>query len=129
MTDIVFAHGGTVVKIIGDAMHVLFGAPAEQQDHASRAVACALELDAGSQSFCERWRKKGVALGTTRLGLNAGPAIVGNFGGGRFFEAAQRCRKPQKVLVCWHRCLRRAARRGSEAGDDRVALRVRARSG
>ena len=86
MTDIVFAHGGTVVKIIGDAMHVLFGAPAEQQDHASRAVSCALELDAGSQSFCERWRKKGVALGTTRLGLNAGPAIVGNFGGGRYFD-------------------------------------------
>ena len=86
MTDIVFAHGGTVVKIIGDAMHVLFGAPAEQPDHASRAVACALELDAGSQSFCERWRKKGVALGTTRLGLNAGPAIVGNFGGGRYFD-------------------------------------------
>jgi adenylate cyclase len=86
MTDIVFAHGGTVVKIIGDAMHVLFGAPAEQQDHASRAVACALELDAGSQSFCERWRKSGVALGTTRLGLNAGPAIVGNFGGGRYFD-------------------------------------------
>ena len=86
MTDIVFAHGGTVVKIIGDAMHVLFGAPAEQQDHASRAVSCALELDAGSQSFCERWREKGVALGTTRLGLNAGPAIVGNFGGGRYFD-------------------------------------------
>jgi adenylate cyclase len=86
MTDIVFAHGGTVVKIIGDAMHVLFGAPAEQQDHASRAVACALELDAGSQSFCARWREKGVALGTTRLGLNAGPAIVGNFGGGRYFD-------------------------------------------
>jgi len=86
MTDIVFAHGGTVVKIIGDAMHVLFGAPAEQPDHASRAVACALELDAGSQSFCDRWRKKGVALGTTRLGLNAGPAIVGNFGGGRYFD-------------------------------------------
>ena len=46
MTDIVFAHGGTVVKIVGDALHVLFGAPAEQPDHAARAVACALELDA-----------------------------------------------------------------------------------
>ncbi len=86
MTDIVFAHGGTVVKIIGDAMHVLFGAPAEQQDHASRAVACALDLDTSSQSFCERWREKGVVLGATRLGLNAGPAIVGNFGGGRYFD-------------------------------------------
>ncbi len=86
MTDIVFAHGGTVVKIIGDAMHVLFGAPAEQPDHASRAVACAIELDASAQSFRERWREQGVAVDVTRLGLNAGPAIVGNFGRGRYFD-------------------------------------------
>ena len=30
--------------------------------------------------------KKGVALGATRIGVHAGPAIVGNFGGGRFFD-------------------------------------------
>src|SRR5215208_815317 len=46
MTDVVFAHDGTVAKIVGDAIHVLFGAPAEQPDHANRAVACALALDA-----------------------------------------------------------------------------------
>jgi adenylate cyclase len=86
MTDVVFAHGGTVVKIIGDALHVLFGAPGEQPDHASRAVACALDLDARSQIFVKRWEEKGIALGATRLGLNAGPAIVGNFGGGRYFD-------------------------------------------
>jgi adenylate cyclase len=86
MTDTVFAHGGTVVKIVGDALHVLFGAPADQPDHATRAVACALELEANSRSFIERWQEKGVALGATRLGLNAGPAIVGNFGGGRYFD-------------------------------------------
>ena len=45
MTDIVFAHDGTVAKIVGDALHVLFGAPGEQPDHADRAVACALALD------------------------------------------------------------------------------------
>jgi adenylate cyclase len=86
MTDIVFAHGGTVVKIIGDSIHVLFGAPAAQQDHASRAVACALEIDKSSRSFRKRWEEKGIVLGLTRLGLNAGPAIVGNFGGGRYFD-------------------------------------------
>jgi len=86
MTDAVFTHGGTVVKIVGDALHVLFGAPADQQDHASRAIACALELDARSRSFVQRWEKNGVVLGATRLGLNAGPAIVGNFGGGRYFD-------------------------------------------
>ena len=38
MTDIVFAHDGTLAKIVGDALHVLFGAPSEQLDHADRAV-------------------------------------------------------------------------------------------
>ncbi|MGH7031536.1 MAG: adenylate/guanylate cyclase domain-containing protein, partial [Stellaceae bacterium] len=86
MTDIVFAHGGTVVKLVGDAMHVLFGAPADQPDHAERAIACALELDASAEAFRERWRRRGITLGATRLGLAAGPAIVGNFGGARYFD-------------------------------------------
>ncbi len=86
MTDVVFGHGGTVVKIIGDAMHVLFGAPADQPDHAARAVACAIELDIYAQAFRARWRERGITLGMTRLGLEAGPAIVGNFGGGKYFD-------------------------------------------
>jgi adenylate cyclase len=86
MTEVVFAHGGTVIKIIGDAMHVLFGAPADQPDHAARAVACALALDTYAQGFRARWRERGIALGATRVGLEAGPAIVGNFGGSRFFD-------------------------------------------
>jgi adenylate cyclase len=86
MTDIVFAHDGTVTKIVGDALHILFGAPGEQPDHADRAVSCSLALDEHAQSFRERWQQKGVALGITRIGAHAGPAIVGNFGGGRFFD-------------------------------------------
>jgi adenylate cyclase len=86
MTDLVFAHDGTVAKIVGDALHVLFGAPGEQPDHATRAIKCAFALDEYAQSFRERWRKKGIALGVTRIGGHAGPAIVGNFGGSRFFD-------------------------------------------
>jgi adenylate cyclase len=86
MTDIVFAHEGTVAKIVGDALHVLFGAPGEQPDHASRAVACALALDQYAEAFRQRWHERGVMLGITRIGVHAGPAIVGNFGGGRFFD-------------------------------------------
>lgn len=86
MTDIVFAHDGTVTKIIGDALHILFGAPADQPDHAARAVACALDLDAFAQTFREACKGEGIALGVTRIGVHAGPAIVGNFGGGRFFD-------------------------------------------
>jgi adenylate cyclase len=86
MSDIVFAHDGTVAKIVGDALHVLFGAPSEQADHATRAVVCALELDQYAQSMRERCHQNGIPLGVTRIGVHAGPAIVGNFGGGRFFD-------------------------------------------
>jgi adenylate cyclase len=86
MTDIVFAHDGTVAKIVGDALHVLFGAPGEQPDHAARAVACALALDEYAEKFRTQSHQKGIALGVTRIGVHAGPAIVGNFGGGRFFD-------------------------------------------
>jgi adenylate cyclase len=86
MTDIVFGHDGTVAKIVGDALHVLFGAPGEQPDHAARAVNCALTLDEYVESFRQRWHKKGIALGVTRIGVHAGSAIVGNFGGGHFFD-------------------------------------------
>jgi adenylate cyclase len=86
MTEIVFEHGGTLVKIIGDGLNVLFGAPAAQPDHAEKAVACALALDAYAEGYRARWRDKGVEVGTTRIGVHSGPALVGSFGGGRFFD-------------------------------------------
>jgi len=86
MTEIVFSYEGTVAKIIGDSLYILFGAPGDQQDHATRAVACALEQDEYAQAFCKRLQMDGIALGVTRIGVHAGPAIVGNFGGGRFFD-------------------------------------------
>jgi adenylate cyclase len=86
MTEIVFAHEGTVAKIIGDAIHVLFGAPADQLDAATRAISCAVALDARSEAYRQEWNAHGVALGVTRIGVHAGPAIVGNFGGGRLFD-------------------------------------------
>ncbi len=86
MIETVFAHEGTVAKIVGDAMHVLFGAPGDQPDHAARAVACARDLDAFAEALRERWFANGVALGATRIGVHAGAAIVGNFGGSGFFD-------------------------------------------
>ena len=86
MTDIVFAHEGTVAKIIGDAIQILFNAPADQPDYATRAVACAHDLDNWAEAFSARWKSKGVNFGATRIGAHAGPALVGNFGGGRFFD-------------------------------------------
>jgi class 3 adenylate cyclase len=86
MTGVVFDHEGTVAKIIGDAIHILFNAPGDQPDYATRAIACAHDLDAWAQDFRARWRTKGVNFGATRIGVHAGPALVGNFGGNRFFD-------------------------------------------
>jgi adenylate cyclase len=86
MTDIVFAHEGTLAKIVGDALNVLFNAPGDQPDHAARAVACARDLDAFAEALRARWLEVGVRLGVTRIGVHCGTAIVGNFGGDRFFD-------------------------------------------
>jgi class 3 adenylate cyclase len=86
MTDVVFSHEGTVAKIIGDAIQILFNAPGDQPDYATRAVACAHALDSWAEEFRERWKCKGVNFGRTRIGAHAGPALVGNFGGSRFFD-------------------------------------------
>jgi len=86
MTDVVFAREGTVAKIIGDAVQILFNAPGDQPDYATRAIACAHDLDVWAEAFRGRWKSKGVNFGATRIGVHAGPALVGNFGGSRFFD-------------------------------------------
>jgi class 3 adenylate cyclase len=86
MTEVVFAHEGTVAKVIGDGIQILFNAPGDQPDYATRAIACAHDLDAWAQAFRERWKAKDVKFGATRIGVHAGPAMVGNFGGNRFFD-------------------------------------------
>ena len=78
---IVLRHGGTIDKVVGDGLTVFFNAPVDQSDHASRAVACALEMDAACQSFAMRQSAQGVPFGRTRIGVHTGPAVVGNFGG------------------------------------------------
>lgn len=86
VTAIVFAHEGTVVKILGDAIYAMFGAPVEQPDHARRAVSCALAIDGFAREFELEQQSKGTPLGITRIGVNTGSAIIGNFGGKLFFD-------------------------------------------
>lgn len=86
MTDVVFDHEGVVAKIIGDGIQILFNAPGDQPDYAERAIACAHGLDAWAQDFRARWKLRGISFGATRIGVHAGPALVGNFGGGRLFD-------------------------------------------
>jgi adenylate cyclase len=85
LTEVAFRHDGTLDKIVGDALHVIFGAPMTQVNHAERAMACALEID----RVAEGYRKKvssSVTLGITRIGVNTGYAVVGNFGSDDYFD-------------------------------------------
>jgi len=76
---IVIAHGGMVDKIIGDAVHALFNAPIDLENHPARAVACAVALRDWSENF-RRGKPAAFGFGRTRIGLETGPAVVGDVG-------------------------------------------------
>lgn len=86
MTKIVFRWGGTVDKVVGDAVHAIFGAPLEQTDHAAMGVACAMDMDQFAEAFRERKNNEKIPLGVTRIGVHSGLAMVGNFGGDQYFD-------------------------------------------
>jgi class 3 adenylate cyclase len=73
-TAAVLAEGGTVVQFVGDALMALFGAPVRQADHAVRAARAALAMQAGVSAIAED------GAPTFRVGINTGPALVGNIG-------------------------------------------------
>ena len=86
MTDIIERHGGYVDKYIGDSIVALFGAPADDPNHAANAARAALDccahlakLNRGSTAFqdCKL---------AQRIGINSGEALVGNFGSRKRFN-------------------------------------------
>lgn len=98
---------GTVDKIIGDGINVIFGAPTKQIDHAYRAVNCALAIARYTNLFQLDRQSQGINCGMTRIGINTGSAVVGNFGGalrlnytaqGDVINVASRLEGANKVL-------------------------------
>ncbi|MGE0288657.1 MAG: adenylate/guanylate cyclase domain-containing protein [Bradyrhizobium sp.] len=86
MTDIIEAHGGYVDKYIGDSIVAVFGAPADDADHAANAARAALdcctklaELNREAPAFREHPLAQ-------RIGINSGEAVVGNLGSRRRFN-------------------------------------------
>jgi len=86
LTEIVFRHGGTIDKFMGDSVMAIFGAPTDQPDHAVRAVRCAEDmlrfLDTGNAGWEERW---GVRI-ELAVGVSSGECVVGNVGSERRME-------------------------------------------
>lgn len=85
LVEIALKHGATIERFVGDATLIFFGAPLPQEDHAPRAVRCAVEWDAFCQAFRQKHRNGGIRIGVTRIGVHTGTAVVGNIGGRRRF--------------------------------------------
>jgi adenylate cyclase len=80
--DVVFKHGGTLDKFVGDELMAFFGAPGTRhlKDHALVAVRVAVEIQARMAVLQEeriRDNKHPLQIG---IGINTGDMVVGNMG-------------------------------------------------
>jgi len=75
-------HGGLIDKFIGDACMAIFGAPLDMDDHHNKAVQAAIDIQEGITEL-NKTLSNPVAIG---VGVNSGPAVVGNMGSATRFD-------------------------------------------
>lgn len=81
MVDLVFTHGGTLDKFVGDMVMALYGAPLDDPDHADHAVQTAIAMIAELSRLNARWKAEGRLSGLDiGIGINTGQMIAGNIG-------------------------------------------------
>ena len=80
MTEVVFAHGGTVDKYMGDCVMALYNVPFEDPDHVRNALRTALELQERTLQVSARWETRLGAAIRTGIGISTGEAVVGTLG-------------------------------------------------
>jgi len=76
----IFTYSGTLDKFIGDAVMAFFGAPIAQEDHADRAVMAGLMMLRLVEDWNAERAKTNLPAVRIRIGINSGPAVVGNVG-------------------------------------------------
>ena len=86
MIRVAFEHEGTLDRIVGDAVAIMFSAPLEQPDHQARAVRCAEAMHRFASQFSADTQARGIPFGVTRIGVHTGEVTVGNFGGSTIFD-------------------------------------------
>ncbi len=82
MVEVVFRNKGTLDKFIGDGMMVLFGAPDDDPYQEEHAMKTAIEMQDELRRMSEKWKAEGVVI-RSGVGINSGPAVVGNIGSSR----------------------------------------------
>ncbi len=80
MTDLVIAYKGTIDKYMGDAIMAFWGAPVPNADHAYYACLTAVIQLEELKKLQDRWAAQGYPIIDIGIGLNSGPAVVGNMG-------------------------------------------------
>ena len=80
LTEVVFRHGGTVDKFIGDCVMAIFGAPGDVPDHAVRALSAAEDMHRFVEANSPAWKATYGVEVRLGIGVNAGEALVGNLG-------------------------------------------------
>jgi adenylate cyclase len=80
LTEVVFRHGGTVDKYVGDCIMALYNVPFEQPDHAAQAVRTAIEFQERTRAISERWEARTGVQILNGVGINTGEAVVGTLG-------------------------------------------------
>ena len=88
MVEIVFRHGGTLEKFIGDALLAVWGAPAESHDDVDRAVAAAAEMQEAVARFNIEQQAAGRPTIAIHVGIASGPAAAGYIGTDRYVQYA-----------------------------------------
>jgi len=86
MTDIILDLGGTLDKYEGDAIIAFWNAPLDLPDHALRACRAALRCQRRLAERREDFRRRYGHEVRMRVGINSGPAVVGNMGSARRFD-------------------------------------------
>lgn len=80
MTDLVIGYKGTIDKYMGDAIMAFWGAPVPNEDHAYFACITAIVQLEELKKLQDMWAEKGYPIIDIGIGLNSGPAVVGNMG-------------------------------------------------
>jgi adenylate cyclase len=83
--DVVFRHGGSLDKFIGDCIMAIWGAPLDDREHARHAVACALDMADTLQAFKRELGAEHIDF-DVGIGLHSGPAVVGLMGSEKRLE-------------------------------------------
>jgi adenylate cyclase len=80
LSGIIFTWDGTIDKYVGDEIVAFWNAPRDQADHALLAVRCAYDLINKAPELEKRLLEKGLPPIRWGIGVNTGPAVVGNMG-------------------------------------------------